>query len=287
MKNILVPTDFSAFASFATNAAFEFAADNGSTIHLFSKIDIHKNWFDLTDEEKKQYPESRQRIHNTEVLFKEWKEKAEAKKIPIKVYWSGGKLIESINKYVKANGIDFIIMGSHGTSGKNEYFIGSNTQKVVRTIHCPVLVIKEELSENKPKKVIFASDFNENDKAAFQYLLDFVRPFKPEIHLLEVNTSSWFGQPYILVKAAMKDFKTMCGDLPCYTYFYRDWSVDSGVRNLAEEIGADLISISNAEHRPLRKMMRGSNVEAIVNHANIPVLSIDFPEKIKLESKSS
>ena len=278
MKNILVPTDFSACATFATKAAFDIAAYYGATVHLYTKINIHNNWINLSAEEKQQYAEDRQRIHNTELLLDEWKRKAIERQIPIKVNWSGGNLIENIRDYTTTYNIDFIVMGSHGMGGKNEYFIGSNTQKVVRTIHCPVLVVKGELSDHKLKKVIFASDFSEAEKKSFEYLLDFVKPFNPEIHLLEVNVSSWFGQPYALVKACMDDFKKMCGDLKCYTHFYRDWSVDAGVRNLSEEIGADLISISNTQRRPLRRMFKGSNVEALVNHANLPVLSIDFPD---------
>jgi nucleotide-binding universal stress UspA family protein len=276
MKNILVPTDFSACATYATKVAFDIALNFGATVHLFTKINIHFNWSNLSEEEKIQYPEDRQKIHNTELLLNEWQRIAKERKITLKTAWSGGDLIKNISDYTEDFKVDFIIMGSHGLSGKNEYFVGSNTQRVVRTVHCPVLIVKEELSAFQPTKVVFASEFNEIEKESFQYLLNFVRPFNPEIHLLEVNTSSWFGQPYALVKASMDDFKAMCGDLKCYTHFYRDWSVDAGIRNLSEEIGADLISISNLQRRPLKRMFSGSNVEALVNHADAPVLSIDF-----------
>jgi nucleotide-binding universal stress UspA family protein len=281
MKNILVPTDFSACATYATKVAFGMASQYDATIHIYTKINIHYNWINLNEEEKKQYPEDLQKIHNTELLLNEWQRIAKEKNIKLKTAWSGGELIENITDYTDDYKIDFIIMGSHGASGKNEYFIGSNTQKVVRMVHCPVLIVKDELKTLQPKKVVFASEFDEDEKKSFQYLLDFVTPFNPEIHLIQVNTSSWFGQPYVLAKATMDDFKAMCGDLKCYTHFYRDWSIDAGIRNLSEEIGADLISISNLERRPLKRMFSGSNVEALVNHADAPVLSIDFPIKNK------
>lgn len=278
MNAILVPTDFSACAAFATQTAMDIASRNKAAIHLFTTIDIQEDWSKLSEEEKNKNPEAIQKIRNAEVLLKEWENKATAKNINIQTAWSEGNLIENIQAYVEEYKIDFIVMGSHGASGKNEFFIGSNTQKVVRTVHCPILIVKEELNTFNPKKVVFASEFEEAEKEAFQYLLDLVRPFNPEIHLLEVNTSSWFGQPFVLAKASMEDFKVMCGELKCFLHFYRDWSIEAGIRNLSEEIGADLIAIANLQRRPVKRMFSGSNVEALVNHANAPVLSIDFPK---------
>lgn len=281
MKNILVPTDFSACATYATRAALELAKFHKASIHLYTKINIPYNWINLSKEQKEEYPESAQTIYNTELLLNEWKRKANEQGVELKPVWSGGKFLNNIEDYTQTYNIDFIVMGSHGASGKNEYFIGSNTQKVVRLVHCPVMVVKNELSSKTLSKAVFASNFEDKEKEAFKYFLDFVRPFNPEIHLLQVNTSAWFGQPYLLVKSAMDDFKNLCGDLKCYTHFYRDWSVDAGIRHLSEVIGADLISISNQRRHPLKRIFAGSNVEALVNHADVPVLSIDFPSTQK------
>lgn len=276
MKNILVPTDFSACATFACNTAFELAQFYGATVHLYCNLNIDPDWKDMSKKEQSNFPEDLQRIHNTELLFKEWKTKAQNKNIKLFTHWSGGKLINQITKYVSGFEIDFIVMGSYGAAGKNEYFIGSNTQKTVRLVHCPVMVVKNDLSASKLQKVVFASGFDQSEKKAFEYLLDFVRPFNPEIHLISINTSPWFGTPYTVVKSQMEDFKTLCGDLKCQSHVYRDWSVDAGIRHLAEDIGADLIAISNQNRHPLKRMLSGSNVEALVNHASAPVLSIDF-----------
>jgi nucleotide-binding universal stress UspA family protein len=73
----------------------------------------------------------------------------------------------------------------------------------------------------------------------------------------------------------MNDFKAMCGQLDCKVHFHRDWTVDAGIRHLSEGIGADLIAISNEQRHPLKRIFTGSNVEALVNHSDIPVLSID------------
>ena len=101
-------------------------------------------------------------------------------------------------------------------------------------------------------------------------------PFLPEIHLLAVHTSEFFDAPYILQHEAMKDFMKLAEPLACKKHIMRDFSVDSGSRSFAEKIGADLIGISNHHRSPLKRMLVGSNVEALVNHANVPVMTIDY-----------
>ncbi len=279
MKNILLPTDFSICAKNATYAALELAATYGATLHLYHVIAHSKNLSIFAEEDEIKYPELAQKVHNAKLLMKEWEEIAKEKNAKIKTSWSAGNLVTSINQYTENHPIDFLVMGSHGASGKNEFFIGSNTQKVVRAVHTPVLVIKEKLKSYRIDKVVFASNFNTSEKTAFQYLLDFVKHFKPEIHLLQINTGSWFDAPYTLTKEAMNDFKEMCGDLTCKLHFYRDWTIDAGIRHLSEEIGANLIAISNQKRHPLKRIFAGSNVEALVNHSQIPVLSIDLGDE--------
>ena len=116
---------------------------------------------------------------------------------------------------------------------------------------------------------------------------DFVKPFLPEIHLVAIHTNSIFDPPYTISKLAMEGFKNLCAPFHCETYIYKDLNIDKGIRGFAEDIGANLIGISNHFRHPLKRMLAGSNVEALVNHADVPVLSIDYVEveELAIESK--
>jgi len=49
----------------------------------------------------------------------------------------------------------------------------------------------------------------------------------------------------------MNDFKAMCPlDQACHTCFYKDWTIDAGIRHLSEKFGADMIAISNEQRHP-------------------------------------
>lgn len=268
MNNLLVPTDFSEYADRAFRVAAQIAPKLGAKIHLYHLIE---------DIEEDEQPDARQGL--TDHARQSLEELAgRFPDVNIQaVTQTGSPLNEMIRQYVDEHGIDLIVMGSHGASGKSEYFIGSNTQKVVRTVNTSALVVKKELDQPQFRKVVFASSFNENEKGAFERFKEFVRPFVPEeIHLVAIHTSSFFDAPYTVTKQAMEDFKALCHPFPAKTHVFKDFTVDRGVRRFAAELEAELIGISNHYRHPLRRMLIGSNVEALINHADVPVLSIDY-----------
>jgi nucleotide-binding universal stress UspA family protein len=264
MKNILVPTDFSVFANYAFDTAVLFAKRFNSRIHLLHQLST-PNTTPAAQE---------QAIKNAQVLLNNLKDKQP--ELDIRISVSTGKLPTLINQFIADHGVDLIVMGSHGASGWNELLIGSNTQKVIREVSCPVLVIKKQLTDIKFDKVVFASSFHKDETAAFMRMKEFVAPFIPEIHLVEIHTSSLFDPPYFLSKETLAQFKELCKPFHCETHIERDFSIEKGIRSFAQDIKANLIVISNHQKNPLKRIFSGSNVEALVNHADLPVLSIDF-----------
>ncbi len=279
IKRILVPTDFSACAAFAAKAGALLAQKHDAALHLITctaPASGNSPTDDTPGEEDAAF--TRQVNHANFLLENLKKSLGETATVIISQQVFNKSLTDAVQQYCSEKEIDMIVMGSYGASGKNEYFIGSNTQKVVRKVHLPVLVVKEPLEKVEFKHVVFASEFNLSDKPVFDKMIEFVKNDQPEIHLLTINTSGWFGQPFGLSKAAMEGFKDHSRPLKCHLHFYRDFNVDQGIRNFSQEIQADLITISNHERHPLKRIFAGSTVEALVNHANIPVLSLDFPD---------
>lgn len=261
MKNqILVPTDFSDFSDYAADAAIQIAKRFDADIHFlnitFLDADLNVEIRAAMDKVKAEYAEMG---------------------IVMTTVFKSGALVNVIKDYVTANSIDLIVMGSHGASGFNEMMIGSNTQKVVRSIHCPLLVVKKSIGEVDFQNIVFASDFSLNEKEVFERFLEFIQMFSnPKIHLMAVNSSSFFNQPQFLLRDAMHQFKVLAGTVPCTLHIKSNFNVESGIKHFASTIDADLIVVSNYQRNRLRRLFVGSTVEALINHSEIPVLSLDF-----------
>lgn len=276
MKNILVPTDNSNCAQAACEAAYMLAKRFSARLHILHSLDLPPYWDNFPPEEKANWASVNEAIAASDQQL----EKLIARFPDIEVITSSQSksLPEAVQEYIAAHGIELVVMGSHGASGKNEFFIGSNAQKVIRTIHCPALVIKKPISGIDFRKVVFASSFQESEMDAFLYFKELIKHFVPEIHLVAIHKSV-FDMPYPLQLESMLPFEKACAPLVCHAHVYKDLSVDAGVRSFAKELDADLIAISYHERHPAKRMLIGSNVEALVNHSDTPVLTIDFEYK--------
>ncbi len=273
MKNILVPTDFSVFAGYALDAALQFARRFDAQLHLVHAAKSAGKPERTEDGGTPKIAAASSVADRLQQLMMPYSDVTCTTRV------LNGPLPKALASYVDQHGIDLIIMGSHGASGKQEFFVGSNTQKVVRTVHCPVLILKEPLKSIQFDKVVFASGFYPKDRPAFLAFKNLVKHFVPEFHLVTIHTSSLFDPPYVLSREVLEDYQKLCAPFKSEVHIYRDFTVDQGIRSFSKELEADLIGISNHDRHPIKRMLVGSNVEALVNHSRVPVLSIDFQKE--------
>src|SRR5690606_29835531 len=69
-------------------------------------------------------------------------------------------LVEAIRKQVAEKEIDYILMGTKGTSKTNRGELGSNTCDVITKVKCQILVIPEHARFNGIKNIAFLTDYN-------------------------------------------------------------------------------------------------------------------------------
>ena len=278
MKNLLIPTDFSRYAEYAVEAAVVVAKKFNAVVHIFHNLELPPYLDKLSEAEKERHPDILQLLQNADVLLQNTLKKF--KGVYAYPIIRSGNLIHNINQLVKEKGIDMMIMGSHGTSGKNEFFIGSNTQKAVRVVHCPVLVLKEPLKKLDFDKVVYASSFNVNERSSILKAKGFIKHFLPsEIHLLTIHTSDFFGIPYVIEKTTLDDCSKLLKPFRVINHVYRDFTVSGGIQSFVAKLKPDLLIVSNHIRHPLKRMLLGSNVEALINHVATPILSIDYEEE--------
>lgn len=274
---VLVPTDFSACAQFAFNAACQLAESTTIELHLYYAADLPVN-LNASAEVERYYEMSHQTLAPIALRqLKELEDQATAQGIKCTTHYREGKFLSELEVLVDDLSIDLVIMGSHGASGKSEWFVGSNTQKALRKLHTHVLVVKSELQSMDFSKVLFATNLMVEDREAFSRFLQFCQLFPvKEVHILTVDTGSFFGSPAIVTRSALADFADMASAYKCFTHQSKDFSVDQGIRSFATAHAIQLIGMSNHQRHPLRHWLLGSKVEFMINHADIPVLSIDY-----------
>lgn len=279
MKKILVPTDFSDHAEYALKVAAQIARKNNGEIFLLHMLELPSHISDDGIGESKAVGSS---AGVPEVMFFMEKTRERFQEIVNKPYLDGITIVEAIQfdkafdgiiSHSKKHEIDLIVMGSHGASGFQEMFIGSNTEKVVRTSDIPVLVIKKEEGEFNPQKFVFASDFSNEIKKPFAKVVEFANSFNTELSLVFVNTPSDFKSTHAAEKI-INDFAAQFDIKNKYTsHVYSDVNIEKGVLHFSNSINADLIGICTHGRQGLAHFFNGSISEDLVNHAVRPVVT--------------
>ncbi|TRX38607.1 universal stress protein [Flavobacterium sp. ZT3R18] len=271
MKRILIPTDFSKYADLAIEAGAQIAKKNNAEIVLIHMLELPGQTNDAITGGTS-IPAIMLFKNKADEILKDIKNRPYLSGIHIKEVVLLDNVYKGITTYSNQNDIDLIVMGSHGSSGFEEIFVGTNTEKVVRLSKIPVLVIKNKIDELDIKKIVFASDFSKEIKKPFLELLKFAKFFDAKLKLVMICTPNNFKSTSAAQKT-MKDFVAEF-DMPDYSMeIYNETNVEKGITNYADTKNADIIALCTHGRTALIHFFNGSISEDLVNHTTRPVIT--------------
>jgi nucleotide-binding universal stress UspA family protein len=203
-------------------------------------------------------------------------EKDEYKDLSLVGLIKTGNIYKQISDVITNEGIDLVVMGSKGSSGIDELLIGSNAEKVIRHVKCPVLTVKEKTDLSSIKKMAFVTDLSDVQVFLVEKLKKFVQLLDLELILLNINTHhrSLPNKKVIhqqLFQYAHK-FHLEDADLQVYNDDY----IEEGVVRFAEEEHIDIIALGTHGRTGVAHIIAGSVAENIANHAKRVVWTCNY-----------
>ncbi|MBL0740491.1 universal stress protein [Chryseolinea lacunae] len=266
MKNILVPCDFSKPAINAFRFALDIAAQSAGTVHLVNVVELPV-------------------LHDTvlmpvlnfeQTLLNDLRAHAEKsfEKITSKYSNEGAKVVTNVSfgpvygkilDYIADKNIDVVVMGSHGSSGLRELFIGSNAERLVRNSPVPVLVLKDYF-KGPVKNIVFPNNLDTDSQEELtlkvKALQDF---FKAHLHIVWINTPLNFTSDTITLKRMEAFAKRFM--LKNYTLsIFNHTDTEEGILEFSKKIQGDLIAMATHGRTGIAHLVNGSLAEDVVNH---------------------
>jgi nucleotide-binding universal stress UspA family protein len=207
-----------------------------------------------------------------------------------------GRAHEIIVKFAAAHAADLIVMGTHGRTGLNRFFLGSVTEKVVRTAPCAVLTIPAALSapEHEPirfERILCGVDFSPASLAALKYALDLGRQANgcvTVLHALEymdyaeepcehVNAAIRSTRQYFLDHARDRLQNLLAAEPRTWCEIEEVVAINRAYREILHHAAAahsDLIVMGAQGSAGIELMLYGSNTQHVVRRATCPVLTV-------------
>lgn len=270
MKKIIVPIDFSEQSEYAIQVAASLAKKHGAEILALHMLELNQA---MVSSSEGFHPEQTVfLIKLAEKRFREFLDKPYLKGIEVTPIIKHYKVFSEVNEVALEHGAELIVMGSHGTDGLKEIFVGSNAERVVRNADIPVLVIKNEIKDFKVSRMVFASDFKEENLPAFQKAKTFADLLSAEIDMVYINTP---GDSFLSTADTYERINKFLAkaNIGMQVDIYNDYSVEKGILNYSENNGADAIGIPTHGRKGLSHFFMGSIGEDVANHSKIPVVT--------------
>lgn len=270
MKKIIVPVDFSEQSENALKVAADLARKHDSEIFAVHMLEMSPST--LTTSEGYHPEQSVFMLKFAEKRFERFLDQDYLKKIKVTPIIKHFKVFKELRDVAEKHAADLVIMGSHGADGFKEIFVGSNTERVVRSSDIPVLVIKDYMPGFKIRNMVFASDFRTESIPALKKAQDIADKLGADIQLVYINVPGEGFRSTADIYAQVNNYLSEA-HVGKEVDIYNDYSVERGVLNYCEANQADLIAIPTHGRKGITHFFLGSIGEDVVNHSKIPVIT--------------
>lgn len=273
MENIVVGIDFSKNSHNAMRHAVAISLKNKAKLHLAwvktaavqSELAGHNNATDY--------------LTAIRTKLNEWvgECKHEAPESEITSIVLEGKPALELTKYAANLADAMIVMGTHGTSGFEELFVGSNAFRAINLSNVPVLVLREGIEINRDlTEILVPVDTSFETLQKIKYAVDCAKIFGAKINLLGVINPVSSDVRHI-VNVQLQHAANMCLKanirFDVHTIDVQEGAI-SAILNYANKIDANLIVIMREEENDLSAVWMGTNTRVIVNNSSVPLLII-------------
>ena len=276
MRNILIPTDFSANAMNALKYAtelFKYDKSRFFIMHAYQD-EIFENE-ELIKEETlvkitKQVADKSQ--SNLDKVLKEIKEISPNPRHSYSIISANNMLVDEADKIVDEENIDIIVMGTRGNTNDKKLTFGSYTLQVLRYVQCPVLAIPEYYAGSQPRHILFPTNYLiPYKRRELKLLCELAVPYRAIIDMLYVSSSDKLSirqqnnQNFIKDELCKNEinFKTV-----------KNTSITDAICNYIDKNNVDMLVMVNTRHSFFENIFFQSKLDEITLRIDIPFLAL-------------
>lgn len=268
MKRILVPTDFSDTANRARDYAINIAEMLNAEIFLLNTYHIpHAGATMVTDindlARETSEEEMKKQLAYLELNFPEMDFRAKC--IP-------GLFVDTVKRLAKSESIDMVIMGTLGTTGVVENFLGSNASALIGAVDVPIITVPGDTVVNFPEKIIVANDLSESgEDKIFNTLKQIAGNTRATVDFLFIVDEEEKANIKIeRLKAANFD---EAFDANYHPFHFRESdNAEDGILDYIDDKDFDLLVVVCHQRNFWERIWERSISKSLVKHAQIPIL---------------
>ncbi len=269
MKQIIVPLDLSDESINGLELAIVISSKTKSDIQMVYVVKKSSDFPLISREEEQQFARNR-----FQELMNNYEHKLAAG-VKLSYIIKKGKIYDEIVEQAESFDDSAIVASTHGASGFEEFFIGSNALKIITACERPVFAIKYGIVPGNIRRILLPIDYTMDTRQKVPYTAKIAGYFGAQVHVMGVTT----GNDQELVQR-IKTWTHQVSDhlkelgIETVTTMKRGESISGMIVDYAREQKADLISIMTEQESAFRNFTIGSNAQQLISKSPVPVLCI-------------
>lgn len=101
-----------------------------------------------------------------------------------------GKIVDTLLEFAEENRVDLIVMGTEGVNDFKKNYVGTRSSQVIERSERDVLIVPRKVFFRTPRKMVFATNYVEEDKLAIQKIVQLATFYDSEIDVVHVGTKT-------------------------------------------------------------------------------------------------
>ncbi|PKD16792.1 hypothetical protein APR41_08290 [Salegentibacter salinarum] len=271
MKNILIPTDFSANAWKATVYAFSLFQNELCNFYFLNACKPEFYTPDINGDSLAQAKSENKILMNK--LLKEVttinKNQNHRFKPVIIESWLNDAVVEIQDEII----FDLIVMGTKGETEPDDRIFGTNSMNVIETVdHMPVLLIPDNcvyVPEVK-KELVLATRFDKSfSDYEINFLIDMAKKFKASIRILYIQDTENLSEEQKNTKEGLHDyFKDVSHSFHTLTNI----EVTKGIHSFIQSRNSDVLVLNHKKRGFFQNLFSKSLLKELGKKPQIPML---------------
>ncbi len=282
LSNILFPTDFSGVASNALGYAAAIAKKQKGKIHL---VHVYQKPYDTVARSGGFTASLDVRTHEKlrDSIATEIEKLARSPQLKglalSKLILSDIPVWEITQHAGKKVKTDIIVMGTRGqTRLLPGLHYGTNAARVIRYSPVPVLTIPDGVPFSPFKKIMLATNFDQNLDAFLPTVIEFAKMFDAEVIVGVINTRGNFNVSN-LTHVKFEALKAKAAYKKLSLVEHNSEEVEQGLAYLVRDRKIDMMAMLTHGYTAIQRLLEGSIAEDLSTDLRIPLLTYQNPAK--------
>ncbi len=166
---------------------------------------------------------------------------------------------------------DLIVMGTNGASDLLQFFYGSNSYRVIRTVSSPVLLVPENCMYSEPTHIVFAFDYWRQFDLPLDPLAKFASAFNSRITVLQIMEDSVSERANRQLEEFQRHAKKWFSEIPLTFETIYTSDLNNSLHEYMLRSQADMLALYEINRPTLEKLFHKSVIKRISAVAGYPV----------------